>query len=204
MGWAVSASQRTQALPPVALDRSIGWTARHGDTRGPVHPLGPRHPVHRHALWRTSGRGRDPRVHRHGGRLARLRPGRKRRRRAQKRTDQTLRTVRDRASLGNDDLPMDLLVERATPAPTPRPPHASRGGSTVLSNQGDTSHPITHREQNPIHITSSQIREKNQEKYNPQKADSVPLNDINKTTNFGQITGIKDTHEPKPTHQTTR
>lgn len=34
LGWAVSASRHTRALPLVALDQPIGWTARHGDTRG--------------------------------------------------------------------------------------------------------------------------------------------------------------------------
>lgn len=37
VGWAVSASQHTRALPLVALDQSIAWTARHGDTRGLIH-----------------------------------------------------------------------------------------------------------------------------------------------------------------------
>ncbi|QOL36734.1 IS3 family transposase [Bifidobacterium subtile] len=37
VGWAVSSSQRTRALPLVALDQSIAWTARHGDTRGLIH-----------------------------------------------------------------------------------------------------------------------------------------------------------------------
>ena len=37
VGWAVSASQRTRELPLVALDQSISWTARHGDTQGLIH-----------------------------------------------------------------------------------------------------------------------------------------------------------------------
>jgi transposase InsO family protein len=37
VGWAVSAGQRTRELPLVALDQSIAWTARHGDTRGLIH-----------------------------------------------------------------------------------------------------------------------------------------------------------------------
>jgi transposase InsO family protein len=37
VGWAVAASQHTRTLPLVALDQSIGWVARHGDTHGLVH-----------------------------------------------------------------------------------------------------------------------------------------------------------------------
>jgi putative transposase len=37
VGWAVSASQPTKDLPLLTLDQSIGWAARHGDTRGLVH-----------------------------------------------------------------------------------------------------------------------------------------------------------------------
>jgi transposase InsO family protein len=37
VGWAVSASQHTRALPLVALDQSIAWTVRHGDAQGLVH-----------------------------------------------------------------------------------------------------------------------------------------------------------------------
>jgi transposase InsO family protein len=37
VGWAVNASQRTRTLPLIALDQSISWAARHGDTRGLVH-----------------------------------------------------------------------------------------------------------------------------------------------------------------------
>ncbi|QOL36729.1 polysaccharide pyruvyl transferase family protein [Bifidobacterium subtile] len=46
-------------------------------------------------------------------------------------------------------------MEQPTPPRTPRLPDTSRGRSTLLSNQGDTSHPIKHREQNPVHITST-------------------------------------------------
>ena len=37
VGWAVSTSQRTRSLPLIALDQSISWTARHGQTRGLIH-----------------------------------------------------------------------------------------------------------------------------------------------------------------------
>ena len=37
VGWAVSAGQHTRELPLVALDQSIAWTARHGDTQGLIH-----------------------------------------------------------------------------------------------------------------------------------------------------------------------
>ncbi len=37
VGWAVSSSQHTRALPLQALDQSIMWAARHGATRGLVH-----------------------------------------------------------------------------------------------------------------------------------------------------------------------
>jgi transposase InsO family protein len=37
VGWAVSGSQQTRALPLVALDQSITWTAGHGGTRGLIH-----------------------------------------------------------------------------------------------------------------------------------------------------------------------
>jgi putative transposase len=37
VGWAVSTSQRTRDLPLIALDQSIAWTARHGDTQGLIH-----------------------------------------------------------------------------------------------------------------------------------------------------------------------
>ena len=37
VGWAVAASQHTRTLPLVALDQSISWTARHGETTGLIH-----------------------------------------------------------------------------------------------------------------------------------------------------------------------
>ena len=37
VGWAVSTGRRTRQLPLIALDQSISWTARHGDTRGLIH-----------------------------------------------------------------------------------------------------------------------------------------------------------------------
>ncbi|MCI2186564.1 MAG: integrase core domain-containing protein [Bifidobacterium tibiigranuli] len=35
-----SSSRHTRALPPVALDQSIAWAAKHGGTRGPIHHSG--------------------------------------------------------------------------------------------------------------------------------------------------------------------
>ena len=37
VGWAVGTSQHTRTLPLVALDQSISWTARHGQTTGLIH-----------------------------------------------------------------------------------------------------------------------------------------------------------------------